>query len=96
MADTPKTYSLICPECDEAFDIQLLPAALADDGDPIECPDCGEECEWEYDAATDTLELVEDFEDTDLTGDLDDGTESDEYGEDDDAAEAEKNEENDE
>lgn len=66
MADTLKTYSLICPDidCAEEFDIELSPAAaLADGGETIECPECGEEWEWEYDPDTDILQLLGDEED---------------------------------
>ena len=80
MADTLKMYSLICPEidCSTEFDVQLSPEALAEDGDLITCPACGEEWEWEYDAEADTLQLLadEDDLDTDLL--------EDEAGEDDD------------
>ena len=70
MDDTLKTYSLICPDidCAEEFDIELSPAAaLADGGEPIECPECGEEWEWEYDLDTDTLQLLGDEEESDET-----------------------------
>ena len=66
MDDTLKTYSLICPDidCAEEFDIELSPAAaLADGGETIECPECGEEWEWEYDPDTDALQLLGDEED---------------------------------
>lgn len=66
MDDTLKTYSLICPDidCAEEFDIELSPAAaLADGGETIECPECGEEWEWEYDPDTDILQLLGDEED---------------------------------
>ena len=85
MADTLKVYTLICPDidCAEEFDIELSPAALADGGEPIECPECGEEWEWEYDLDTDTLQLLGDEEESDETDLIED-------------AEAEKDEENDE
>lgn len=71
MADTTKTYRLECPnpDCEEVFEVQLSLAALTDGGDCIVCPECGEEIEWEYDAASETLELIveEDDEDEDST-----------------------------
>jgi hypothetical protein len=73
MADTLKTYSLICPDidCAEEFDVELSPAALADGGDLIECPKCGEWWEWQYDLnadmGTDTLQLLGDEEGADET-----------------------------
>jgi len=83
MADTLKTYELICPDinCASEFDVELSPAALADGGEPIECPDCGEEWEWEYHPDTDTLQLLGDEEEADETDLLED-------------AETEENEEN--
>jgi hypothetical protein len=85
MDDTLKTYSLICPDinCAEEFDIELSPAALADGGEPIKCPECGEEWEWEYDPDTDTLQLLGDEEEADETNLIKD-------------AEAEENEEDEE
>jgi hypothetical protein len=66
-----KIYTLICPdpECAEEFDIELEPATLTDDADLIECPECLEGWEWEYDAEADTLVLLpdEEFDETDLT-----------------------------
>jgi hypothetical protein len=55
-----KTYTLICPdpECEHEFHYEADPAALADGGDLITCPECEEPWEWEYDAETDTLELL--------------------------------------
>jgi hypothetical protein len=83
MADTLKTYNLICPDidCAEEFDVDLSPAALADGGEPIECPRCGEEWEWEYDLDIDTLQLLGDEEEADESDLLED-------------AETEENEEN--
>jgi hypothetical protein len=74
MDDTLKTYSLICPDidCAEEFDIELSPAALADGGEPIECPECNEEWEWEYYPDTDTLQLLGDEEESDETDLLED------------------------
>ena len=80
MADTLKTYSLICPDtdCAEEFDVSRTPESLVEDGECICCPACDEEWEWEYDAEADTLQLLadEDDLDTDLL--------EDEAGEDDD------------
>lgn len=68
MADTLKSYELVCPGCDEEFTVDLAPEALADDGDLIECPACFNEWEWAYDPDADTLELLadEDSEEDDL------------------------------
>ena len=81
MADTLKTYSLICPDtnCAEEFDIERAPETLVEDGECIQCPACGEEWEWEYDAEADTLQLVadEDDLDTDLLEDTEDDEEDD-------------------
>ena len=71
MADTTKTYSLICPDtdCAQEFNVEYAPAELIDGGECIECPACDEEWEWEYDAEADTLQLLAD-EDDDLDTDL--------------------------
>jgi hypothetical protein len=71
MADTLKTYNLICPDpdCAEGFTVEYSPADLVEDGECIECPACGEEWEWEYDAEADTLQLLGD-EAYDLDTDL--------------------------
>lgn len=64
MAQTLKTYDVVCPDCDEAFQVERDPAELAKgDGDLIECPNCYTEFEWDYDETADTLELCDDFED---------------------------------
>ena len=72
-----KTYSLICPDpdCAAEFDVELDPATLTEDGDLIECPECLDEWEWEYDAEADTLTLLpdEEFDETDLTDESGDG-----------------------
>jgi hypothetical protein len=67
MADTTKTYKLICPDtdCAEEFDIERVPGTLVEDGECIQCPKCGEEWEWEYDAEADTLQLLADEDDLD-------------------------------
>jgi hypothetical protein len=82
MADTLKTYNLICPDtdCAEEFDVSLAPEALTEDGECIKCPACGEEWEWEYDAEADTLQLLadEDDLDTDLLEDAETEGEGDE------------------
>ena len=69
MADTLKVYTLICPDidCAEEFDIALSPEALAEGGDPIECPGCQEEWEWEYDPDLDALQLLGDEDEADET-----------------------------
>jgi hypothetical protein len=83
MADTLKTYSLICPDadCAEEFDVSLAPEALTEGGVCIQCPACGDEWEWEYDPDTGTLQLQlpgdEDDLDTDLLED-EDGEDDDE------------------
>ena len=61
MADT-KTYHLECPYCAEEFDNPMTPEELIDGGELITCPECDEELEWEYDTASDTLELIDDLE----------------------------------
>jgi hypothetical protein len=81
MADTLKTYNLICPDtdCDEEFDIERVPGTLVEGDECIQCPVCGEEWEWEYDAEADTLQLLagEDELDTDLLEDTEDDEEDD-------------------
>ena len=86
MADTSKTYSLICPDidCAEEFDIELMPADLAEDGDLITCPGCEESWEWEHDAETDTLTLLPNADDEDEDEEAGD----EEEGEDDDGVTA--------
>lgn len=68
-----KTYTLTCPdpECKRTFTVQLEPVDLEDGGDPIECPKCEEEWEWEHDLEADTLELVADPEEDDEESDDD-------------------------
>ena len=82
MADTLKTYNLICPDtdCAEAFTVEYAPADLVEDGECIQCPACDEEWEWEYDAEADTLQLLadEDDLDTDLLEDTETEGEGDE------------------
>jgi hypothetical protein len=59
-----KTFTLICPdpECEYEFTKELDPETdLGEDGPCIECPECGEEWEWELDEDG-TLELVADDE----------------------------------
>lgn len=67
MAQTLKTYDVVCPDpdCAEEFQVERDPAELAQgEGDLIECPSCLEEWEFDYYPETDTLELTgEDFED---------------------------------
>jgi predicted RNA-binding Zn-ribbon protein involved in translation (DUF1610 family) len=59
MADTMRTFELVCPICGEEFDADIQVEALLPDADPysVDCPECGEESEIEYDAATDILTL---------------------------------------
>jgi hypothetical protein len=64
MADTLNTYDVVCPGCDEEFQIQRAPAELAQgEGDLLECPACFNEWEWDYEEPTDTLELCGDEDD---------------------------------
>jgi hypothetical protein len=71
-----KTYTLTCPDpdCAESFDIELDPTTLTDEGELIECPECLEEWEWEYDAVTGILALLPD-EDEDEEDEDDDEAE---------------------
>lgn len=75
MAATLKTYDVVCPDpdCAEEFEVERDPAELlSGDGDLIECPACLEEWEWDYDQESDTLDLTgEDFEDGDITSEMD-------------------------
>jgi transcription elongation factor Elf1 len=74
MADTTpnlKSFDLTCPECGEDFEIECDPAvSLTDDGDLIECPNCFNEWEWDYDQEAGTLELFDDEADMEDTEDL--------------------------
>ena len=87
MADTIlHTYELICPDpqCFEEFTVERSPADLSDGGELIQCPACQESWEWDYDEATDTLELFdsaefdEDQEDEELFDSADENEEEDE------------------
>ena len=75
MADTLSTYDVVCPGCDEEFQVQRAPVELAQgEGDLIECPGCVNQFEWDYDEDTDTLELcpIEYDEADDFDGTKDD------------------------
>jgi hypothetical protein len=51
MAETLKTYDVVCPDPDCATEFQVTcdPAELAKgEADLIECPACLEEWEWDY------------------------------------------------
>lgn len=62
MADTMKTYPVVCPysDCAEEFDADIPAEALLPDADKFDvaCPECGTEFEIQYDATTDTLTLL--------------------------------------
>lgn len=78
-----KTYDVTCPDpdCAEDFQIEMEPPVEGVEGELITCPQCDEPWEWEYDAETDTLELLsdpDDSEDLDLIDDGLDETEEDE------------------
>lgn len=81
MADTLKTYTLECPGCIEDFTVELASEALADGGELIECPECGEAWAWEL-CEDGTLLLLPDEDDeideTDLLEDVEDDEEDDE------------------
>jgi hypothetical protein len=75
-----KTYDVTCPDsyCNEDFEVELDPVT---ETDCIECPECLEEFDWEYDTETDTIALVsneEEENDNSLSDDDDD--EEDELG----------------
>jgi hypothetical protein len=86
MAATLKTYDVICPACEWDFQVSRDPAELAKgDGELVECPNCFDEFEWDYDETADTLELTpyDDDKDTDdgmgLACEDDDDEDEDEY-----------------
>lgn len=59
MSET-KTYSVVCPdeECARGFDVIKTAEDLADGGELIACPACGQWWEWDIDGAAGTLELL--------------------------------------
>lgn len=85
MAQTLKTYAVTCPDCDADFTVERDPAELANgNGDLIECPNCFDEFEWDYDQEADTLELTPYDDDEDEAEDMeltceDEDDEDDEY-----------------
>lgn len=84
-----KTYKLSCPDplCNVAWDEEIDPTAegpeglLDGQGAPIECPECGEEWEWNYEAESDILTLLPDAAEEDdglpLVEDVEDDEEDD-------------------
>jgi hypothetical protein len=60
------TYTLTCPgdNCGIVFKHEAEPEALAEGGELITCPECGEEWAWEL-AEDGTLELLPDEDDPD-------------------------------
>jgi hypothetical protein len=69
-----KPYDVTCadPECAEAFTVIADPTQLAEDeGTIAECPECGCDIEYDYDAATDTLTVTPGQEFEDLEDDID-------------------------
>ena len=71
-----KTYEASCadPECAATFTIDADPTQLAeDDGTLVDCPECGVECEYDYDAETDTLTITPGQEFEEIEGDDSEG-----------------------
>jgi ribosomal protein S27E len=59
MANTLKTFTVRCLNCDGLIENRLPEAAMRPDAAPysVECPHCGNESEILYDAATQIITL---------------------------------------
>ena len=61
------TYDVTCPLCEEEFEVEIDPLT---EEESIECPECLDEIDWEYDAEADAITLMpyaDDDEDEDST-----------------------------
>lgn len=60
MADTLKTFTVRCLNCDGLIENRLPEAAMRPDAAPysVECPHCGNESEIVYDATTQQITLI--------------------------------------
>ena len=82
MADTMRTFELVCPSCTEEFDADIPAEALLPETESfsVECPECTEEWDITYDAAADTVTL----EDAGIDDDDEDGEDEDDDEDEDD------------